>query len=543
MPAGQTSRPAGTLVLRPLIRIKSMSIPSRPPAIELVGTSKAFGATKAVDDVSFEIEVGTVHALLGENGAGKSTTMKLLSGLIAPDTGTIKIHGQTMRLRSPRDAHRAGIQTAFQELTLVPDLTVLENMVIPNPPINLVGTLNKALAAREIAQHFKSIGLEDVDLDAYAGDLDLALRQKIEIARAVYRKPQILLLDEPTSALSQGDVVWLGKIIANVKAQGTTILFITHRMPEVRQFCDRLTILRNGQHIVTSDIGSITDDEVVEKIIGRSIAQTFPPKPTDGAWRNAEPVLELENVSAGAKLRGVDLDLRPGEIHGVAALQGMGQLDLFSACFGATSIHSGALKVDGKAVHLTSPADALHPSIRIGLLPAERKTQGLFLKLNGTTNASLPVIDQFSHLGVLDLVKEEAAARLAFSAVEVADHATYTAVGEFSGGNQQKIAVAKWILAESRILLLFDPTRGIDVGTKHQFYNLMRDFANAGGAILLHSTEIPELVNLCDRISVLYDGKVVARLDDNEISEVAVMRAALGGSRSDNTPELNGRSA
>jgi ribose transport system ATP-binding protein len=497
-------------------------------AIEIGGVFKTFGATKAVDDVSFAVTAGTVHALLGENGAGKSTTMKLLSGLIEPDSGTIRIEGRAVRLRSPRDAHRIGIQTAFQELTLIPDLTVLENMLIPYAPIGFAGTVRKAAAARDVTRHFEAVGL-DVDLYDLASDLDLGIRQKVEIARALYRKPRILLLDEPTSALAEGDVVWLGEMIAEVKARGTTVLFITHRMQEVRKFCDRLTILRNGRHIVTTDVNAISDDEIVEKIIGRSISQTYPPRPVGGAASRAAPVLELRRLCAGPKLRNVDLELRPGEIHGIAALQGMGQVSLFMACFGATPILSGELLVDGRAVHLSSPADALHPSIGIGLLPAERKTQGLFLNLDGATNASLPVISRFSHLGLLNVAAEQQAARTAFAAVEVSDRALYTRAGAFSGGNQQKIAVAKWIMAESRILLLFDPTRGIDVGTKSQLYALIRDFADAGGAILFHSTEIPELVHLCDRVSVLYEGALVASVAGDEIDEVAVMRAALGG--------------
>ncbi len=496
-------------------------------AIEIDGVCKAFGATKAVDDVSFSIAAGAVHALLGENGAGKSTTMKLLSGLIEPDSGTIRVQGRSVRLRSPRDAQRIGIQTAFQELTLIPDLTVLENMLIPRAPIEFSGMVRKTAAARDITRHFEAIGLS-VDLHALASDLDLGVRQKVEIARALYRKPQILLLDEPTSALSESDVAWLGEMIAQVKAQGATVLFITHRMQEVRMFCDRLTILRNGRHIVTGDVKTISDDEIVEKIIGRSIAQTYPPRPTGVSTSRVEPVLEVRRLCAGPKLKNVDLALRPGEIHGVAALQGMGQVSLFQACFGATPILSGELRVDGRPVHLSSPADALHRSIGIGLLPEDRKTQGLFLNLDGTTNVSLPVINRFCRLALLNLAAERELARTVFSAVGVSDRALFTRVSAFSGGNQQKIAVAKWIMAESRILLLFDPTRGIDVGTKSELYALIRDFADAGGAVLLHSTEIPELVNLCDRVSVLYDGAVVASLQGNEIDEVAVMRAVLG---------------
>lgn len=498
-----------------------------PPAVAIEDVSKSFGATKAIDSVTFSIQRGTVHALLGENGAGKSTTMKLLSGLLAPDHGAMHVNGKPVSLKSPRDAHRYGIQTAFQELTLVDDLTVLENMLLPDAPIGLLGMLRRSNARRDVTAHFKAIGL-DVELDAFAGELDLSVQQKIEIARALYRKPEVLLLDEPTSALSGKDVLWLGEIIANTKRAGTTIVFISHRLPEVRQFCDRLTILRNGKHIITANVSDVTDDEVVEKIIGRSIENSFPPRPAVGGQVH-EPVLEVRQLAAGEKLAGIDLTLRPGEIHGVAALQGMGQLDLFCACFGALPVKAGAILIDGQDVYLGSPADALSPSIGIGFVPEDRKREGLFLKLDGTTNASLPVVDQFSHYGLLSLKAERAATRAVFDAVEVADQALYMTAGSLSGGNQQKIAISKWFLAQSRILLLFDPTRGIDVGTKHQLYVLMRKFADAGGAILFHSTEVPELVHLCDRVSVLYQGRVALRVHGDGISETAIMEAALGG--------------
>ncbi|WP_062225918.1 sugar ABC transporter ATP-binding protein [Aureimonas frigidaquae] len=505
-----------------------MSDTSPPPAIRLEAVSKAFGATKAVTDVSFSVARGSVHALLGENGAGKSTTMKLLSGLIAPDTGHIQIDGRPVRLASPRDAHRAGIRTAFQELTLVRDLTVLDNMMLPNAPVSILGTLRRGAVADDVRAHFERLRIH-VDLQAEAGSLDLAMRQKIEIARALYRQPSILLLDEPTSALAGSDVAWLGGMIAEARGRGVTVLFISHRMPEVRDFCDTMTILRNGRHIASGAVADFTDAEVIERIIGRSLDQTFPPRPDRSTATPPEPVLETRGLSAGAKLTGVDLALAPGEILGVAALQGMGQLDLFSACFGAVPVTAGTLLVDGRAVHLSAPADALHPSLRIGFLPEDRKTQGLFLKLDGATNATLPVIDRFARRGLIDRQAERAAAERVFGTVDVSPVAAFTEAGAFSGGNQQKIAIAKWLVAESRILLLFDPTRGIDVGTKHQLYELMRSFADAGGAVLFHSTEIPELVHLSDRVVVLYEGRIVSELKGAAIDEHAIMAAALGG--------------
>ncbi|MCQ0986060.1 sugar ABC transporter ATP-binding protein [Jiella marina] len=502
--------------------------PQRAAAVEFRGVSKSFGANKAVDDVSFRVEPGSVHALLGENGAGKSTTMKILSGLLEPDSGHVEIGGTRKRLKSPKDAHRLGIRTAFQELTLIPDLSVLDNMLIPRAPKSIAATLRRGAVRQQVADHFAKLGIR-VDLDAKAQTLDLATRQKIEIGRTLYRKPKILLLDEPTSALTGGDVDWLGEIIAGAKAEGVTVLFISHRMPEVRAFCDRMTILRNGQHVKTDDVAAFTDAQVVELIIGRSIEQTFPEKRKLADNTNNTPVLQAKRLTAGKKLKEVDLSLHAGEILGVAGLQGMGQHDLFTALFGETRVDGGVIEVDGSPVRLASPADALHPSLRIGYVPEERKTDGLFLKLSGMTNATLPVVDRFTKGGLIDADAETAAAKKAFAAVEVDPRATYTDAGAFSGGNQQKIAIAKWLVAESRILLLFDPTRGIDVGTKHQLYELMRAFADAGGAILFHSTEVPELVNLSDRVLTLYEGRVASVVEGDTIDEVSIMHAALGG--------------
>ncbi len=495
-------------------------------AVSVKNVRKAFGPTFAVNDVSFDIKAGSVHALLGENGAGKSTIVKLLSGLVQPDAGSIEITGQPVNLSSPRASHRHGVQTAFQEMTLVPDLSVLDNMMLPYAPMGITGMIQRRSARAAIERHLDRIGFS-IDLDAETGGLDLALQQKIEIARATYRNPDILLLDEPTSTLSGSDVDWLGRLIARLKEAGKTIVFISHRLREVRAFCDSLTILRNGQHIMTGATGDISDKDVIEKIVGRSIAQTFPQRPGDPSVFGP-PVLSARQLSAGEKLAEASFDLRKGEILGIAGLQGMGQLDLFLACFGMAEIKQGGIEVDGQAVTLTSPVDAMRPNMAIGFVPEDRKTEGLFLKLNGRTNASIPVIGRFARHGLIDRNAEEAAVRQAFDTVEVDERALWTRAGAFSGGNQQKIAISKWLVAQSRILLLFDPTRGIDVGTKHELYVMMRDFTNQGGAILFHSTEVPELVHLCDRVLVLYAGRIAAEIAGNVLNESAIMRPALG---------------
>jgi ribose transport system ATP-binding protein len=500
--------------------------------ISLRNVRKAFAATVAVDEVSFDVAPGVVHALLGENGAGKSTIVKLLSGLMLPDAGHFRIYGEEVRLSSPRLAHRAGIQTAFQEMTLIRDLTVLDSMLLPYGPTGMLGVIKRRDAEEMVRQHFAEIELEGVDLRREIRDLDLSVQQKIEIARAIFRKPRILLLDEPTSTLSGPDVEWLGRIIAGAKSRGITTIFISHRLREVRAFCDSLTILRNGRHIATSGIGDLRDEDVIRMIIGRSLAHAFPPRPKDPG-RFGPEVLSVAGLGAGERLKEVSLALRQGEILGVAGLQGMGQLELFLACFGMIETTRGRIAVDGRPVAITSPVDAVRADIGISLVPEDRKTEALFLKLNGRTNVSLPVIRRFAGLGLIDVAAEEAAVRRVLRAVGVEDRALWSRVGAFSGGNQQKIAIAKWLLAESRILLLYDPTRGIDVGTKNELYELMRRFVASGGAILFYSTEIPELVNLSDRVAVLYGGRIGAELGGDAISESQIMTVALGGALRD----------
>jgi ribose transport system ATP-binding protein len=401
-------------------------------------------------------------------------------------------------------------------------------MLLPRAPAGPLGQLRRRQGERLVTGHLRDLGLDSIDPRAQVRDLELSTRQKIEIARAVFRKPRILLLDEPTSTLSGRDIDWLGALIARLKSDGVTVVFISHRMPEVRLFCDRLTVLRNGKDVGTAEAAEVSDDEVVRMIIGRSLAATFPPRPASRPSAATPPCLEVRDLATEGRLDGASLSLRPGEILGVSALQGMGQQQLFLACFGMAHVRRGEIRVDGRPVTLASPRDAIRANIGISLVPEDRKTEGLFLKLDGRSNIALPVIGRLTRRGLIDGSAETRAVSRVLDQVEVAPHALYTPAGAFSGGNQQKIAIGKWLLAGSRILLMFDPTRGVDVGTKHQLYQLMRDFADAGGAILFYSTEIPELVNLCDRVLVMYRGRVVSELQDAALDEESIIRSALG---------------
>lgn len=495
-------------------------------ALDLSKVTKRFGATVALDNASFRVRRGAVHALLGENGAGKSTTVKLLSGLMRPDSGSISIMGREVTMRGPKDAHRAGVQTAFQEMTLVRDLTVAQNLLMACEPTGWLGRIRQREANRRAAQWLDQLELGDVRPGAYIRDLALPVRQKIEIAKALTRSPEVLLLDEPTSALSGRDVAWLARRIDEMKAHGVTFVFISHRMQEVREFCDSLTVYRNGHDVGAFDTDDISDDEVIRLVIGRSMEAKYPPKIATPA-PSSTPAMEARGISVDGVVNEFDLTLAPGEVHGIAALQGMGQREIFESLFGAEFIDGGQILVDGKPVTLTSTADSLKAGISTSFLPEDRKTEGLFLRLPGGENVSLPVIKRFTRFGLIDRKRERAAIERSLAQMEVNPRAVYKPCLSFSGGNQQKIAMAKWLLTQSRVWLMFDPTRGIDVGTKHQIFVLMRAFAAAGGSVLFYSTDVPELVNVCDRVTVVYRGRNVGELDGDALTEENVMRKML----------------
>jgi ribose transport system ATP-binding protein len=503
-------------------------MPGPDAALVIRDLRKAYGATQALGGASFTVRPGEVHALLGENGAGKSTMVRLLSGLTQPDAGEILVAGRPVTLRRPADAHALGIRTAFQELSLIRDLSVAQNLLLPAVRRLRWSAAGRA-QARAVEAHLRRLGLGWLDPDAEIHSLDLPVRQKIEIARALFHDPRVLLLDEPTASLSGADIDWLGGVIAGVKAAGGAVVFISHRMPEVRRFCDRITVLRNGCSVGEAAVGDIEDDEVVRLIIGRSLDAAFPPRPAEQPPLGGV-ALAAEGLSVG-RLRGADFQLRFGEILGVTALQGMGQAELFQACFGALPPEGGRLLVGGEPVHFASPRDAVRHPIGIALVPEERKTEGLFLHMDGTANTSLPSLSRFARGGIVDEAAERDAVAAVLRRVEAPDRALWTAVGDFSGGNQQKIAIAKWLLTGCRCLLLYDPTRGVDVGTKRQIFDLMRDFAAGGGAVLFYSTEIAELEHLSDRILAIYDGRVTRVLEGPDMQEETIARAALGETR------------
>jgi ribose transport system ATP-binding protein len=491
--------------------------------------SKRFDATLALNDVSLDISPGEVRAIVGENGAGKSTLVKILSGLVRPDSGEVSLGGARLGFGSPKQCHSAGIQTAFQEMTLLPGLTVTQNMLLPYEPTWFGWQVNRQESRERVFRQLAALEMGDVDLDAFVGELDLPTRQKLEIAKAVIRRPSVLLLDEPTSTLPIADVEWLNRQVIQLKMAGVTVVFISHRMAEVRQLCESVTVMRNGSHAGSYRLDEVSDDEVVRLMIGRSIGTIYPARKNNQPRELGVPALQTEGLCVGPNVIDLSIAVRSGEIVGVAALQGMGQRELFDVLFGVVHPDQGQIRRDGRPITLVSPVSALRAGI--SLVPEDRKSEGLFLHLSGKANASLPILDRLAKFGWIRGRDEALRADSIFSRLKVPPRALYRPASSFSGGNQQKIVLSKSLLNESDVLLLFDPTRGVDIGTKHEIYLLVRELADTGKAVLLYSSEISEVVNLCDRAIVLYRGRVAAEFSGGHLTEENILLAALGGSK------------
>lgn len=496
------------------------------PALRIRGLRKAFGSTVALDGADLEVPAGAVHAVIGENGAGKSTLVKVLSGIVRPDGGTIELDGKPVELDTPRHAREAGIATAFQELSLVPDLSVAENLSLPDQPRTRLGTVSgRATRARARAM-LERWGAGHIDVRAPAGSLSLSAKQQVEIVGALAREPKLLILDEPTSALGHSEVEWLFHQVARLRESGTTVIFVSHRLAEVRELCGSLTVLRNGRRAGTSPDMSLGDDEIIRLMIGESLARVFPDRPP--APEDPRPVLAARGIAAG-QLRNATLELHRGEILGIAGLQDHGQRQLFRALFGAERLEAGRIELDGKAVNLRSPRAAIRAGIGISLVPEERATEGALLAMQGRANMTLPVLDKFTTLGWVNRRREGRAVSEVLERLGISERAMVEPVEAFSGGNQQKIVIGKWLLADARVLLLYDPTRGVDIKTKTEIYRLIVDFASGGGSVLLYSTDLDELVNLCHRAHVCYRGTTGPAFEGERLNNEALLTAMLGG--------------
>ncbi|MDB5856313.1 MAG: sugar transporter ATP-binding protein [Ramlibacter sp.] len=493
------------------------------PVLRLVEVSKRYGGVRALDRASFACAAGRIHALLGENGAGKSTLIKVMAGVVQPDEGRLLLQGQERRFAHPQDAVAAGIACIFQELSLLPDLSVADNICITNPPRRL-GLIARKAQRRIAEAALERAGAGDIHPLATVGSLPLSKRQLVEIAKALAREPKILILDEATSALPAAEVERVFALLRRLRDEGLAIVYISHRMHEVIELADDCSVFRNGREVASFAAGTRSDAEVVEMMIGRDIAHAFPPKPAPAA-AEARPALEVRGLSWAGRLHDIALAVRPGEIVGLGGLDGQGQRELFLALFGVLRGVSGELRVDGQPVRIGGPRAAKAKGI--ALVPEDRKTDGLLLPMSVNDNLSLAALDRFSRAGVLRLAEERSAIAGIVRRLGIKAGNTEDAVATLSGGNQQKVVIGKWLLNAPRVLLLNDLTRGIDVGTKQEIYALVRTLADEGAAVLLYSTDYAELIGCCDRVAVFYGGRIVRWLEGAALTEHALVASAL----------------
>lgn len=492
------------------------------PIIDLRGISKSYAGIRALEGVDFAAHRGSVHAILGENGAGKSTLIKIISGVVSPDAGEMRLHGTPVRFTSPSAATAQGVVCMFQELSLIPDLSVADNISIADPPRRF-GLIDRRAQVSRAEELLARVRCEEVDPRTMVRDLSLSRRQMVEIAKALGRNPQVLILDEATSALTAQDVRTVYDLLGQLKAEGVTTLFISHRMHEVEALCDRLSVFRNGRHIETFAKGEKSDGEIVRLMIGRDVTAKYPPKPEPMA---RPPVLTMDQLEWEGALKGVSLTLGKGEILGVGGLDGQGQKELLLALFGVLKGVRGTVRMEGRALP-ASPVAAKSGTPRIALIPEDRKTEGLMLPMSIADNLVSAAIDRISRSGVIDPARFEAAVQDGIARLQIKVGNPKDAVRTLSGGNQQKVVIAKWLMTEPDIILMNDPTRGIDVGTKQEIFRMMRDLADGGKSILFYSSDYAELIGCADRVIVLYDGRVVRELEGTAITEEAIVGASL----------------
>jgi ribose transport system ATP-binding protein len=496
-----------------------------PLALEVRGVSKRFPGVHALDRVDLDVRSGEVHVLLGENGAGKSTLMKILSGAYARDEGRILIDGREVEPRDPRHAQTLGISIIYQTFSQAPHLTVAQNLFLGREPLTRWRTIDARRTRSMSWEALAPVGLS-VDPETPIKKLSVAQRQMVEIAKALSLDARIVIMDEPTSALTDHETGRLFGIIRSLKAQGRAVIYISHRLEEVAQVGDRVTVLRDGRRIGTLDVAHADVPRLIGMMVGRDLALTSLP----GTVPFGREVLRVEGLSRGRALRDVHLRLHEGEILALAGLVGAGRTEVARAVFGVDALDSGRIWAFGKEATIRHPADATR--LGIGFVTDDRLVSGLMMSMSVLENATLPSLRQFGALGgiFLSLSRERSAAQRLVRDLKVQPPSLDRKVRYLSGGNQQKVALAKWLMAQSRILILDEPTQGIDVGAKEDVHRLMIDFTRRRrGAILLISSDLPEVLRMSDRILVMREGRIAGELARAEATEQRVMQLAVGG--------------
>ncbi len=487
--------------------------------LELKDVSKSFSGVEVLHNVSFTLRPGEVHAILGENGAGKSTMVKVITGFHQPDHGQVFLDDNPVNFSDTRESREAGIAAIYQELSLFPDLDVAENIFIGRHPLKFGAQVDWRKLYSESEKLLNSLGV-NLDLKQKARKLSIAQQQMVEIARAFSINARILIMDEPTSSLTLNEVAELFSLVRNLRESGTAIIFISHRLEELFEIADRVTVLRDGYYVDTKSIENVTRDELIRMMVGRSISSQYPKMDVP----KTDKMLSVENLSYEGKFYDVNFELKRGEILGLAGLVGAGRTAVANAIFGIKPPTDGKIKIQDKPVRITSPRQAIH--LGLAYVPEDRQQHGLIPDMNITTNISLPRLEEFSQFGWTLMKEERKAAYTAACQMEVRANSIWQLARELSGGNQQKVVLAKWLSINPRILILDEPTRGIDVGTKAAVHLLMTQLAAEGMAILLISSELPEILGMSDRIIVMREGFITGEFSRQEATQEKIISAA-----------------
>jgi ABC-type sugar transport system ATPase subunit len=490
-------------------------------AVRFERIAKRFVGVQALDDVSLSVAEGSCHALCGENGAGKSTLGKILAGIHAPDAGSLFVHDREVRFTSPRDALAAGVGMVHQELAFCENMTVAENLLLGAIPRRR-GFVRQEELERRAREMLANIGA-DLDVTRPMSKLTIAQQQLVQIATAVSGGARIIVFDEPTSSLSQAEADRLYVLIERLKASGVTCIYVSHRMPEIFTLCDTVSVLRDGKHVATRAIGEMTENDLVTMMIGRPLGDYLP---HESDAQVGTELLRVEGLSVPGKFHDVSFSLRAGEIVGLAGLVGAGRSEVAQALFGLEAPTSGRVLIDGTVAAIDSPKRAMQ--FGIGLVPEDRKRQGLVLGESGLHNTSLPILGRLSRMLFVKRDDERELTMDFFSKLRVRTPSIDAPVAGLSGGNQQKVVLARWLAASSRILILDEPTRGVDVGAKAEIHALIRDLASRGNAVLMISSELPEVIALSHRILVMRQGQLVAEVAHADATEETVLRLMAG---------------
>jgi ribose transport system ATP-binding protein len=492
----------------------------------MTGISKSFNGVRVLTDVDFEVQRGEVHALAGGNGAGKSTLMKILQGVYSLDAGRVEIDGAPVELSSIQDARAAGVGMVFQEFSLVPTLTVAQNIALGSEPLNRAGLIRDREAVRRAREVFAEMEV-DVDPRAVVGELGTAYWQLTEIAKALAQEARVLIMDEPTASLAKHEADVLFELVGRLTERGISVIYISHRMEEVYRIADRITVLRDGRRLFTQPLSEVTPDQIVEGIVGKEIEgqlsyQARVPRDVD-----REPLLELDRVSAGSRVREVSFSVAAGEIVGLAGLMGSGRTELARVLFGIDPVRSGSMKVKGRELRLRGPRDAIDAGI--ALIPEDRRAQGLVLEHSVRENLTLPLLDRMTRGPLLNDRTGRSLARDLIKRFSIKVANAERPVRLLSGGNQQKVVIAKWLGTDPSLLIMDEPTAGVDIGTKNEILATIRQLADQGMAVVVISSEYPELLAVSDRVVVLREGAVHRVLDRAEIRDENHLQLAVQG--------------